>query len=171
VSEELVAIAKTTRTRGLKGELVAEILTDFPERFDKLDVVSVIKPSGDIVELTLEKFWFQKNKIILKFKGFDRIEEAESLKNCEVCIPESEAVELEDGEFFDWELENCEVETIDGLKLGRVIELMRTGGTPNLVVKGVMKDYLIPFAETICIEVDIEHKLIRIDTPEGLLEF
>jgi 16S rRNA processing protein RimM len=171
VSEELVAIAKTTRTRGLKGELVAEMLTDFPERFEGLDKVSVIKPNGETVELTLEKFWFQKNKVILKFKGFDRIEEAESLRNCEICVPESEAVELDEDEFFDWELEGCEVETIEGEKLGRVIELMRTGGTPNLVVKGETKDYLIPFAATICIEVDIEHKLIRTDTPEGLLEF
>jgi 16S rRNA processing protein RimM len=171
VSEELVAIAKTTRTRGLKGELVAEMLTDFPERFEGLDKVSVIKPNGETVELTLEKFWFQKNKVILKFKGFDRIEESESLRNCEICVPESEAVELDEDEFFDWELEGCEVETIEGEKLGRVIELMRTGGTPNLVVKGETKDYLIPFAATICIEVDIEHKLIRTDTPEGLLEF
>jgi 16S rRNA processing protein RimM len=171
VSEELVAIAKTTRTRGLKGELVAEMLTDFPERFDNLDVVSAIKPNGETIELTLEKFWFQKNKVILKFKDFDRIEEAEALRNCEICVPESEAVVLEEGEFYDWELEGCEVETIEGEKLGRVVELMRTGGTPNLVVKGETKDYLIPFAATICIEVDVEHKLIRIDTPEGLLEF
>ncbi len=171
MNNELVAIAKTTRTRGLKGELVAEMLTDFPARFENLDIVSVIKPNGDKVELTLEKFWFQKNKVILKFKGFDRIEEAEGLRDCEICVPESDAVELEEGDFFDWELEECEVETIEGEKLGRVIELMRTGGTPNLVVKGETKDYLIPFAETICIEVDVENKLIKVDVPEGLLEF
>ncbi|MBK9766536.1 MAG: hypothetical protein IPP63_05695 [Chloracidobacterium sp.] len=48
---------------------------------------------------------------------------------------------------------------------------MRNGATEILVVKGVEKDHLIPFAETICPEVDIENKLIRIDPPDGLLEF
>jgi ribosomal 30S subunit maturation factor RimM len=48
---------------------------------------------------------------------------------------------------------------------------MRTGGTENLVVQGESKEYLIPFAETICVEVDVENKLIKIDAPEGLLEF
>ncbi|MBX7170571.1 MAG: PRC-barrel domain-containing protein, partial [Pyrinomonadaceae bacterium] len=59
----------------------------------------------------------------------------------------------------------------EGEKLGQVKELMRTGGTEILVVQGETKDYLIPFAETICVEVDIENKLIRIDPPEGLLDF
>jgi ribosomal 30S subunit maturation factor RimM len=48
---------------------------------------------------------------------------------------------------------------------------MRTGGTEILVVKGSGKEYLIPFAETICTEVDIAKKVIRVDPPEGLLEF
>ena len=56
-------------------------------------------------------------------------------------------------------------------QIGTVRELMRTGGTEILVVDGAEKDYLIPFAEAICVEVDIEEKLIRIDPPEGLLEF
>ena len=63
------------------------------------------------------------------------------------------------------------METTDGDKIGTVSEVMRTTGTENLVVKGKAKDYLIPFAETICVEVDVENKIIRVDLPEGLLEF
>jgi ribosomal 30S subunit maturation factor RimM len=48
---------------------------------------------------------------------------------------------------------------------------MRTGGTEILVVAGSTKEYLIPFAETICTEVDVENKLIKVDAPEGLLDF
>ena len=171
MSKELVAIARIAKTRGLRGEVVADVLTDFPERFNSLDKVSIVKPNGETLEATLEKFWFQKDRVILKFKGFDQIETAETLRNCEVCIPESEAVALEADEFYDWELQECQVETVDGEKLGKVKELMRTGGTEILVVQGETKDYLIPFAETICVEVDIENKLIRVDVPEGLLEF
>jgi 16S rRNA processing protein RimM len=168
---DLVTVAKITKTRGLRGEVVADVLTDFPERFELLDTVSVVKPNGEILETELENFWFQKGRVILKFKGFDQIETSETLRNCEVCIPESEAVELEENEFYDWELQDCEVETITGEKLGRVKELMRTGGTEILVVQGASKNYLIPFAEKICVVVEIENKLIRVDAPEGLLDF
>ncbi|MDQ3710728.1 MAG: ribosome maturation factor RimM [Acidobacteriota bacterium] len=169
--EDLVAIAKLVKPRGLRGELVADILTDFPERFDDLQKVFVVKPNGETSELEIEKFWFQKNRIVLKFAGFDSIEAAENLRDCEICIAEDEAVELEADEFYDWELENCAVETIGGEKLGTVKEVLRTGGTEIIVVKGAEKEYLIPFAETICTEVNIENKLIKVDAPEGLLEF
>ncbi len=171
MSEDLVAIAKLSKPRGLRGEIVGDVLTDFPERFDDLTSVSIVYPNGETSAGEIEKFWFQKGRIVLKFVGLDTIEAAETLRNCEICVPEAEAVELESDEFFDWELENCAVETIEGEKLGIVKELLRTGGTEVLIVTGETKEYLIPFAETICVEVDIENKLIKVDAPEGLLEF
>ena len=169
--EELVAIANIVRIRGLKGEVVADLLTDFPERFELLDGVIGIRQSGERFDLKIEKFWFQNGRVILKFLGFDTVESGETLRNVEICIPESDAVELDEGEYFDWELAGCKVETLDGVEIGVVKELMRTGGTELLVVKGETKEFLIPFAESICVEVDIENKLIKVDLPEGLLEF
>lgn len=174
MSEELVAIAKLTRTRGLRGELVAEILTDFPERFDETETVIVVKPNGERAESKLESFWFQKDRVVLKFVGVDSIEAAEEWVNSEICVPESEVVALDEDEFFDWKLAGCTVETIEGAKLGTVREIMRTGGTEILVVTSAedeKKDFLIPFAVEICVETDVENKLIRVDLPEGLLEF
>jgi 16S rRNA processing protein RimM len=168
---DLVAIAKITKTRGLRGEVVANVLTDFPTRFEDIESVTALLPTDERLELKIENFWFQKDRIILKFEGFNSIESAETLRNAEICIPESEAVELEEGEFFDWELVDCEVETVEGENIGKVRELMRTGGTEILVVAGEEKEFLIPFAESICVEVDLEKKLIKIDPPEGLLEF
>lgn len=168
--EELVAIAKIVKTRGLRGETVADMLTDFPERFENLEQVTGIAPDGTKHGLKIENFWFQKGRVILKFAGYDSVEAAEALRGYEVCVPESEAVELDEGEFFDWELQGCRVETLQGEKIGAVREVMRTGGTEILVVEGAEKEYLVPFSETICIEVDVEEKVIRIDPPEGLLE-
>lgn len=169
--EELVAIARIVRTRGLKGEVVAEILSDFPQRFESLETVTAVSPDGKRSELIIEKFWFQNDRIILKFAGYDTVERGEELRHREICVPESETVELETGEFFDWQLEGCVVEDLNGEKVGEVRELMRTGGTEILVVTGPAKEFLIPFAESICVEVDIDKKIIRIDPPEGLLEF
>jgi 16S rRNA processing protein RimM len=171
--EELVAIAKLARTRGLRGELVADVLTDFPERFEATKDVFVLSPSGEIRELKIEKYWFQKNRVVLKFEGFDTIESAETLVDSEVCVPEADVVDLDEDEYFDWELIDCQVKTVIGEPLGRVKQILRTSGTEVLVVEssGAKKDFLIPFAEAICTDVDIENKLILVDPPEGLLDF
>lgn len=168
---ELVAIAKIVKTRGLRGEAVADVLTDFPERFENLEEVTGVAPGGARTELRIERFFFQKDRIVLKFAGYNSIEKAEELRGFEICVPESETVGLEEDEFFDWELEGCRVETLEGDEIGEVTEVMRTGGTEILVVAGADKEYLIPFSETICVEVDVEEKSIKIDPPEGLLEF
>ena len=169
--KDLVTIAKLAKPRGLRGEIVGDVLTNFPERFDNLKRVAIVYPNGEQSEIEIEKFWFQKNRIVLKFVGFDSIEAAEALRGSEICVAETDAVELEDDEFFDWELIDCAVETADGERIGLVREVMRTGGTEILVVAGEAKEYLIPFAETICVSVDIEKKLIQIDAPDGLLDF
>ncbi|MBK7933009.1 MAG: ribosome maturation factor RimM [Pyrinomonadaceae bacterium] len=169
--DDLVAVAKIIKTRGLKGEVVCDILTDFPERFDDLDEVVAVMPDGRRSELKIEDHFFQNGRVILKIVGFDSIESGETLRGAEICVAETDVVELDQGEFFEWQLAGCVVETIDGTPVGEVIELMRTGGTELLVVKGDAKEYLIPFAEAICVEVDIENKLIRVDPPDGLLEF
>ena len=169
--DDLVAIAKVARPKGLKGEVFADILSDFPERFEGLKSVTVVFPSGEHRNLNIEDLKFQSDRLVLKFESYDSVEGAELLRDSEICVPESDAVELEEGEFFEWQLAGCVVETIDGRPLGTVRELQRTGGTENLLVDGDGRDYLIPFAESICLEVDIENKLIKIDPPEGLLEF
>lgn len=169
--DELVAIAKIVRPRGLRGESVAEVLTDFPDRFDGLEKVVAVMPDGSRRELTLMDAWFQKDRIVLKFDGVTSVEQAEELREAEICVPENEAVDLEDDEFFDWELEGCEAVTVDGETIGTVSEIMRTGVAEILVVKNEAgKEILVPFAESICVEVDIENKRIVVDPPEGLLE-
>lgn len=169
--EELVAIAKITKPRGLRGEVVADILTDFPERFESLANVIGVFADGSRTDLKIEDSWFQKGRVVLRFAGFNSVEEAEALREVEICVLESTVAELGDDEFFDWQLAGCEVETIGGERIGTVREIMRTGGTEILVVENGDRDYLIPFAQAICVELDIEAKKIRVDPPEGLLEF
>ena len=169
--EELVAIAKIVKPRGLRGEVVASLLTDFHDRFDDLETVIAVAADGTRADLTIENFWFQKDRIILKFAKVDSVEKADDLRDLEICVPETDAAELEEDEFFDWQLVGCEVETVEGDAIGRVRELMRTGGTELLVVENEGREYLIPFAEAICTTVDIENKRIVVDPPEGLLEF
>jgi len=90
-----------------------------------------------------------------------------------LAVPESEAVELGEGEFYDWQLEGCRAETVEGRDLGTVREVLHTGGeAPVLVIRDERgRENLVPLAESICVEIDTGRKLIRVDAPEGLLEF
>ncbi|MBV9217546.1 MAG: 16S rRNA processing protein RimM, partial [Acidobacteria bacterium] len=113
--DDLIAIAKIAKPRGINGEVVADFLTDFPDRFEGLENVTAVLPGGATRELKIEGHWFQQNRVVLKFAEVDSIDSAERLRNAEICVPDSEAVELETGEFYDWQLEGCRVETTDGI--------------------------------------------------------
>jgi 16S rRNA processing protein RimM len=171
--EELVAVARAVKTRGLRGEVVAELLTDFPERFENLERLIAVAPDGERTRLSLEEHWLQGGRIVLKFAGYDSIEAASALVGQEFAVTEAERVELPEDEYYEWELTGCRVETVAGESVGVVREVLRTGGVETLLVKSEdeERDHLIPLAEDICVEIDVERKLIRIDAPEGLLEF
>ncbi|HEV2763992.1 MAG TPA: ribosome maturation factor RimM [Pyrinomonadaceae bacterium] len=170
--EELVAVARVVKPRGVRGELVADLLTDFPERFEGLERLIAVSPSGERRTLRLEGHWLHGGRLVVKLEGYDSPESARALAGYELAVPESEAVELEEGEYYEWQLVGCRVETIEGSEVGRVTELLRTGGNaPVLVIKDEReREHLVPLAESICVEVDVERKLIRVDPPEGLLE-
>ncbi len=169
--DALITLAQATRTRGLKGEVVADLLTDFPERFESISRIFGIDSRGERQELELERHWFQNDRVVLKFSGYDTPESAQALVGLRFALPEAERVELPKGEFYDWELEGCVVENKTGAAVGKVSGILRTGGVELLVVADETgREYLIPMAESIVLNIDTSAKSILIDPPEGLLE-
>jgi 16S rRNA processing protein RimM len=172
-SVELVAVARVAKPRGVKGEVACDLLTDFPERFEGLEELVAVFPGGRRERLKLEGHWLHGDRVVLKLEGFDSPEASAALAGCMLAVPESEAVELEEGEFYDWQLEGCRVETIEGVEVGTVREVLHTGGeAPVLIIRDEAgRENLVPLAESICVEINVAAKLIRVDAPEGLLEF
>ena len=169
-SEDLIVIARAVRTHGLKGEIVAELLTDFPERFEDVDELTLVSPSGERKQGQLEDFWFQKDRVVLKLAGYDDVDQAKSLVGYNFAVPDSERVPLEEDEFYDWELEGCTVKAGD-TSIGQVRSVMRTGGAEILVISDDSgKEQLVPLAAEIVVKIDTAAKEILIDPPEGLLE-
>ena len=169
--DELIVVAHIVKTRGLRGEVVADLLTDFPDRFDRLESLVGISSEDEKRSLQIEEKWFHGNRLVLKFAGFDSIDEAKELVGYNLAVPEADRVELPADTFYQWELAGCRVETIDGSDIGKVTGVMNTGGVEMLkIVDETGRDRLIPMASDIVIEIDKEKKFIRIDPPEGLLE-
>jgi 16S rRNA processing protein RimM len=169
--ESLVVVAKAVKARGLKGEIVASLLTDFPERFKSIQQLIALSPTGEQRVVQLEGYWFHQDRVVLKLAECDSVEAAKSWVGYEFAVPEADRVPLPEDYFYHWELEGCAVETVGGNNIGKVREVMRTGGVEMLVVTDESgRDYLVPMAASIVIDIDTARKLIVIDPPEGLLE-
>ena len=170
-AQDLIVVAHIAKVRGLRGEVVADLLTDFPDRFDELTSIIAVTKDAARRSLQIEEHWFHGERLVMKFAGFDRIEEAKELVGCDLAVPSAERVELPADSFYDWELIGSRVETVGGELVGQVREIMRPGEVELLsVVDGSDRDRLIPLAKDIVVEIDKDKKLIRIDPPEGLLE-
>jgi 16S rRNA processing protein RimM len=170
-SEDVVVVARIVKTRGLRGEIVADLLTDFPDRFENLKSLIGLSPDESRRSLEIEEQWFHGKRLVLKFAGFDTIDEAKVLVGYDLAVPAEDRVELPKDSFYEWELFGCRVETVGGEHVGEVAEVMRTGGVEILkVVDHTGRDRLIPMASDIVVEIDVGKKLIRVDPPEGLLE-
>lgn len=166
-----LTIAVVRKTQGRKGEVAAEILTDFPERFGAMISVRVVKPTGTGSRLPIESFWFHKGAVILKFSGIDSISDAETLVGSEVRIAREEARKLSGNQHYIFELVGCRVvDDHNGNWLGVVAEIVVLGGKNLLAVKTQGGETLIPFAEEICCRIDPQQQEIRVRLPEGLLE-
>jgi len=89
-----------------------------------------------------------------------------------LAVLERDAVALEEDEYYDWQLVGCQVVTVAGRELGCVREVLHTGAAPVLIIEAAAtkREHLIPLAASICVEIDVAAKLIRVDPPEGLIE-
>lgn len=162
-ADEWVTVAVLGRTRGNRGEITAVPLSDKPERFEALEEVFLF---GSGARYEVEETWFHKGGLVFKFHGVDTISAAELLSGAEVRVPADQRTPLEPGEFFQDDLLGCQVvDRRTGQTLGQVSSWADGGGSGLLVVDGGM---LIPFARSICVEIDPAAKRITVELPEGL---
>ena len=170
---QFLIIARILRPQGRKGEVAAEILTDFPARFQQLQSVFLEVPGQDPKPVKLEDSWPHKGRIILKFSGVDSIDSASCLRGLQVFIPWEQRAPLPPHHYYMCELHGCRVTwERQGQEIGTVVEVEATGGVDVLHVRRPdgKSEVLIPLAQEICTRIDLASQTIVIDPPEELLE-
>ena len=169
---ERLTVARIVKTQGRRGEVAAQVLTDFPEKLQARTEVWLWDGAGEPRRLGVQRIWPHKRFLVFHFEGYESIAQAQELVGLEIQIPRQQAATLEEGAFFQYELVGCRVvDQTTGAELGRVRELMQTGGTPLLTVETPNgKELLIPFAEEICRRIAPAEKLVEVVLPEGLQE-
>jgi 16S rRNA processing protein RimM len=176
--------------QGRRGEVLAELHTDFPERFEERRQLSGLAADGSRRDLQLERHWFHKGGVVLKFAGVENISDAELLKGLELQVGAVDRTELETGAAYISEIVGCEVWVSDADKrrlLGTVVEVrFGAGEAPLLVVRGEPTlslgekggalergeehEFLVPYAEEFVKTADVAGRRIEMQLPEGLLE-
>ncbi|MGH9556243.1 MAG: ribosome maturation factor RimM [Terriglobales bacterium] len=166
-------MARVLRPRGRRGEVVAELHSDFPERLAERRRLLVVAPGGSRRELELEEHWLHQGRLILKFRGVDSINEAGTLSGSEIQIRREERVPLPAGSAYVSDLIGCKV--LDAAsqpprEIGAITDvLFGFGDAPLLEVREGDHEYLVPFAEAYLKRLDLDARLVEMVLPQGLL--
>ena len=188
-----VLVARILKARGNKGEVAAELLTDFPERLTRLREVFVGRAEGNDEprRMALKSCWLSQNhrgQAVFHFEGVESISEAEKFRGLEVLLPFEERVTLPVGQYFVADLIGCSVFESPAARpmvtsspcslteapshLGRVRDVQFPGeeffGTPLLEVETSQGEILIPLAVDICTKIDTAARRIDVVLPDGL---
>jgi 16S rRNA processing protein RimM len=132
----------------------------------------------------VERVWYHDRRPVLKFEGMDSISDAEPWEGADILVEESQKAQPEEGEYSHADLIGCTLvsgsvpgagEGAAGEEWERTVGVVRGieeyGGTPLLKVEATDgREILVPFARSICREIDVAHKIIRVQLPEGLMD-
>lgn len=175
-----VLVARLVRPHGRHGEMIADVFTDFPERFHERRRLFLIPPARIGTpprEVVLENFWFMRSRLVLKIQGIDSINEAEFLRGYEVAIPAAERVPPEEGAVYVSDLLGCRVFDLNrGAEVGEVVDVDRGSSNTDLLVvhrpglRAPQSEALIPFVRDYLVHIDTAARRIEMRLPEGLLE-
>ncbi|WP_017727285.1 ribosome maturation factor RimM [Halalkalibacterium ligniniphilum] len=166
-------VGKIVNTHGVRGEVRVISTTDFPEeRYAVGTTLYLESPNQEKRPLVVSGHRQHKSFDLLRFEGLDSINEVEGFKGCLLMVPEEELQDLEEGEFYYYEIIGCTVQTDDGRELGKVKEILAPGANDVWVVqrKEGGKDILIPYIDEVVVDINVENKIITIHAIEGLLE-
>lgn len=164
-----VTLARLIRAHGNRGEVAAELESDDPGILQRYADVHLWDGAGRRELAHIINARPHKNRLLVQFEGVETIEGAERLAGWVVQIPAEQRPAAPQGRYYLADLLGCGVEEAgSGRKLGTVDDVLSTGPAPLLVVKDGARETLIPFAASICVEVDPERRVIRVKLPEGL---
>lgn len=167
----LISFGKISKAHGLKGEVKLDPFSRQLDNISTLERIFIIKsPGGSPVEISIIKSRVQKNSAVLKLEGIESIEQAEKLVGQVVHVDISDLKELEDDEYYWFDLIGLKVYTQEGKYIGKVEDLIDRSLQSLLVIKNDNQEYLIPLTEPIVSEINLKQSKIVINPINGLLD-
>ena len=162
-------IGQIVNTFGIKGMVKVKPFTDDIRRFDELKTVYVEKNNNQ-TEYEIEEVKYHKDMVLIKFKGIDKVEQAEILRNSYLTVSRDSVEKLEEGRYYIVDLLGLEVYTDEQILLGILEDIFNTGSNDIYVVKDKQgKQILLPAIQDVIKQIDIENKKIIVHLLPGLI--
>lgn len=170
-SEPWVVVARVVRSRGNRGEVLADIETDFPEERLLPGGVTLRDPSGRLHEMRLDEVWFHKGRVVLRFAKMDGISAAEKLRGWEWVVREEDLRPLPEGSFYRHRIEGLRAVDREGGRLGEIERIEEQPGGDLLVVRSLEgREILVPLARIYVLAVREPEGEVILDLPRDLVD-
>lgn len=162
-------IGQIVNTFGIKGFVKVNPFVDDISRFDDLKKV-YIKRNETLKEMEIEEIKYHKNMVLIKFKGIDKVEEAEQYRNLYLEVDRENAIDLQEGEYFIADLLGLSVVTEENKFLGKLEDIFNTGSNDIYVVKiEDGKQLLLPAISEVIKQINLNESKIVVHLLEGLI--
>ena len=169
MKQEYFELGQIVNHFGIKGMLKVNPFTDDISKFERLGSVLVEK-KGKLTNMQIEEVKYSKNQVLLKLKGIDTIEEAETYRGSYIKIARSQIGKLPKGTYFIADLIGLSVYTDEGILLGTVNDIYNSGANDIYVVKDEQgKQILLPAIKEVIKQIDTEQEKIIVHIIKGLI--
>ena len=171
-----VRVARIIRPQGRHGEVLAEILTDFPDRFASLCNAFLLYDNNlPPQQVEIQKSWLHKGRVVFQFAHIDSISAAESLRGVQLVIPAAERVALDSGSVYISDLLGCQLIDLHPAHhpvIGTIFDVIQQHDTADLLVVRAADgtESWIPFAKAYLVRLDLIGRRLEMDLPPGLLD-
>lgn len=168
--QELVPLGKVLKVHGIRGKVKVAPFGETLEQLERGRTVYFRDPEQRWRPLVIEKVQRQPKSLIISFRGVWNRDQAEVLRGKKIYLPVSQLPELEEGEYYYYQLIGLQVIDVHGEVLGKLTEIISTGSNDVYVVKKRDTEVLIPALESVIKEVNLHEKKMVVDIPEGLMD-
>jgi 16S rRNA processing protein RimM len=167
--DDMVLVGRIARPQGIRGEVIIDADTDFPEQRFAEGASVFVERAGAVAPLTIAEFRMHGGRPVVRFDGVESMDEAETVRGLEMRVPESELGALPENVWYHHQLLGSVVRTKEGREVGTVVGIQGPTDRSILVIDGPEGNALVPLVAEFC-KVDVAAKVVEIDPPEGLLE-
>ena len=163
-------VGRAGKPHGVHGDVLVEIITDFPERLTDGMTFGVGDDSGPSEFHEVFKIRFHKRRWLLSVCDLRDRDAAETWRGRYLYLPEQALDELPEGFYYEHHLVGLACRSRQGAELGEVTGVDQGPGQRRLIVRRGRREFLVPYVPEIVVDVDLDQGIVTLDAPPGLLD-
>lgn len=162
-----LVVGKVHRPHGLKGDVVFEVITDFPERLRPGGIVYL---GEEHTPMVIHRRRWHGTSMLVRFEGHEDPEMAAKIANLYAYVRADDRPELPDGEYYHHQLLGLKVIDDQGRQLGKLVQILETGANDVYIVKPDSgKEILLPAIGEVVKNIDLVNGTLVVHLIPGLL--